>query len=207
MHSDRSRQETRLTLVYAVILGVLTVGYRLVVPYRLLGPEVDFAWNLMPMGALALFVGARMSSLWAWLIPFGAMLASDLLLIPAYAAQGSASISWDSTPFIYASFALYASIGRLVRPGIDSPLPLLGSALAGSVQFFLLTNFAEWVFGLDLAGEPYPKTLAGLIHCYDMAIPFSKGTFIGDLLFASLFFVGHAAILSAARSPSAREAV
>ena len=32
MHSDRSRHETRLTLVYALLLGVMTVGYRLVAP-------------------------------------------------------------------------------------------------------------------------------------------------------------------------------
>ena len=202
MHSDRSHQETRLTLVYAVLLGVTTVGYRLVAPYQLFGPGSDFAWNLMPVGALALFVGARLPSRWTWLIPLGAMVVSDVLLIPAYAAKGSASISWDSTPFVYASFALYASIGRLVKPGIDSPLPLLGSALSGSVQFFLLTNFAVWVFGIDLAGEPYPKTPSGLINCFVMALPFSKGTFIGDLFFTALFFACHAALFAVVRSRS-----
>jgi len=207
MHSDRNSPETRLTLFYAAALGVLTVGYRLVAPYQLFGIEASFAWNLMPVGALALFVGARMPSPWGWLVPFVAMFVSDLLLIPAYAAQGSASISWDSTPFIYLSFLLYAVIGRLARPSIDSPLRLLGSALAGAVQFFLVTNFAVWVSGLDPAGNLYPKTPAGLIYCYEMALPFSKGTFLSDLLFTSLFFAGHAAILSVSRSPSAQEAV
>ena len=207
MHSDRSRHETRLTLVYALLLGAMTVGYRLVAPYELLGADAAFAWNLMPVGALALFVGSSLPSLWSWLIPLGAMLVSDVLLIPAYAAQGSASISWDSTPFVYASFLLYAAIGRLVRPGIDSPLPLLGSALAGSVQFFVITNFASWLF-VVVGGVPlYTKTLAGLIHCFAMAIPFSKGTFISDLFFTSLFFAAHAAMLSVARRAPAQEAV
>jgi len=129
MHSDRSRQEPRLTLTYAVLLGAMTVGYRLIAPYKLLGPGTDFAWNLVPVGALALFVGARLPSLWAWLVPLAAMVVSDLLLIPVY---GAASIAWGYTPFVYASFFLYASIGRVVKPGIDSPLPLLGSPLAGS---------------------------------------------------------------------------
>ena len=207
MHSDRSRQEARLTLVYAISLGVLTVGYRLVAPY-LLGPGADFAWNLMPVGALALFVGTRMPSLWGWLIPLGAMLVSDLLLRPAYRAAGYDSMYWTTTPFVYLSFALYALIGSRVKPDIDSPMPLLGSALAGSVQFFIVTNLAVWAFRLGDSGEAfYPKTLLGLVHCFDMAIPFFRGTFISDLLFTGLFFQGHAAILWLSRTSPAREAV
>ena len=204
MNTDRSRHETSLTLAYALLLGVMSVGYRLVVPYQLLGADAGFAWNLMPVGALALFAGARLPALWACLIPLGAMALSDLLLIPAY---GAASVSWDSTPFIYASFLLYATIGRLVRPGIDSPLRLLGSALGGSVQFFLVTNFAVWAFGVDPALVPYPKTVPGLVYCYEMAIPFSKGTFLSDLFFTSLFFAAHAAVQSVARRAPAQEAV
>ena len=204
MHTDQNRHDSRLTLVYAVLLGVVSVGYRLVAPYQLLGADASFAWNLVPVGALALFVGARLPSLWAWLIPLSAMVASDLLLIPAY---GAASIAWGSTPFVYASFLLYATIGRLVKPGIDSPLRLFGSALGGGLQFFLVTNFAAWLF-VVVGGVPlYPKTPAGLIHCYEMAIPFSKGTFVGDLLFTPLFFAGHAAVLSVVRRVPAEEAV
>ena len=202
MHSDRSRQETRLTLVYAVLLGVLTVGYRLVAPYEILGPGSDFAWNLVPVGALALFVGARLSSRWGWVIPFGAMLASDLLLIPICAARGDPSMAWTTTPFVYLSFALYALVGRFMKPDANAPLSLLGSALAGSVQFFLLTNFAVWAFEVSVGVPLYPKTLPGLLECFWMALPFSKGTFIGDLFFTSLFFAGHAALLSVARSRS-----
>lgn len=206
MHSDRSRNETRLTLTYAVLLGAMTVGYRLVSPY-LLGPGSHFAWNLMPVGALALFAGARLRSRWAWLVPLGAMLASDLLLIPHYARMGIASMAWATTPFIYASFALYALLGKLVKPGIDSPVLLVGTAVAGGVQFFLLTNFAVWAFEVLPSGEPlYAKTLPGLLECFWMALEFSKGTFIGDLLFSSLFFAGHAVLLSARSSP-AQEAV
>ena len=53
----------------------------------------------------------------------------------------------------------------------------------------------------------YPKTLSGLIHCYEMAIPFSKGTFVSDLFFTSLFFAAHAAVLSVSRRAPAQEAV
>ena len=209
MHSNRSRHETRLTLVYALLLGAMTVGYRLVAPYQVLGAHSDLVWNLMPVGALALFVGARLPSLWAWLIPLGTMIVSDVLLIRACAAQGSASFSWTTTPFVYTSFALYLLLGRFVRPGIASPTSLVGTTLAGSVQFFLLTNFAVWAFEV-VGGVPlYPKTLPGLIDCFVKAsdIRFSKGTFIGDLFFSSLFFAAHAVVLSVSRRAPAQEAV
>ena len=209
MHSDCHHNKTRLTLIYAVLLGVLTVGYRLVAPYKLLGPGSDFVWNLMPVGALALFVGARLPSRWGWIIPFGAMLVSDVLLIPICAERGDPSMAWTTTPFVYLSFALYALIGKFMQPDATSPLPLLGSALAGSVQFFLLTNFAVWASEVSAGVPLYPKTLPGLLDCFWMALPFSKGTFIGDLFFTSLFFAGHAALLSVARSraTSPQEAV
>ena len=207
MHSDRNRHETRLTLFYALLLGVLTVGYRLIAPYKLFGSGSDFAWNLMPVGALALFVGARLPSLWAWLIPFAAMLVSDVLLIPFCAERGDPSMAWTTTPFVYASFALYLLIGKIVKPGTNSPIPLLGSSLAGSVQFFLLTNLAVWAFEVTGGVPLYPKSLTGLLECFWMALPFSKGTFIGDLLFTTVFFAGHAAVLSVSRSAPAQEAV
>jgi hypothetical protein len=34
----------------------------------------------------------------------------------------------------------------------------------------------------------YPKTLAGLMTCYAMAIPFFRGTLAGDLVFTAVLF-------------------
>jgi hypothetical protein len=34
----------------------------------------------------------------------------------------------------------------------------------------------------------YPRTLAGLVDCFTQAIPFAKGTFVGDVGFTLAFF-------------------
>ena len=55
--------------------------------------------------------------------------------------------------------------------------------MAGSISFYLITNFAEWAF-YDL----YPHTAAGLIEGYVAAIPFFRNTLASDLLFSVLIF-------------------
>jgi hypothetical protein len=47
----------------------------------------------------------------------------------------------------------------------------------------MVSNFAVWVFS-----GIYAKTLAGLVQCYVMAIPFFRGTFASDLIYTPLLF-------------------
>ena len=51
-----------------------------------------------------------------------------------------------------------------------------GTILASSTLFFIVTNFGVWLLG-------YPNTIAGLISCYTLAIPFFLNTILGDLFF------------------------
>jgi phosphoglycerol transferase MdoB-like AlkP superfamily enzyme len=74
-------------------------------------------------------------------------------------------------PFVYLSFMMISYIG------INSKKITNGTILGSSVLFFLLTNFGVWYLG-------YPNTLAGLVSCYTLAIPFFVNTIIGDLFFA-----------------------
>lgn len=62
-------------------------------------------------------------------------------------------------------------------------LKILGYSFVGTLAFYLITNFGVW-----LEGALYPKTLAGLIDCYVMAIPFYRNQLISDILSAALFF-------------------
>jgi hypothetical protein len=55
--------------------------------------------------------------------------------------------------------------------------------------FYLISNFGVWLFGLNLANQPYPKTLAGLAECYVAALPFLHGTMAGDWAFMAVFAV------------------
>jgi hypothetical protein len=118
--------------------------------------------NVAPMAAIALFGGARFDSKRAALaVPLLAMWLSDVLL----------GFGVDRVmPFVYGSFALIVVLGRLIRDR-RSPLAVGGTAFAGSVLFFVITNFGVW-----LSGDLYPRTAEGLVACYVAAIPFFRNT-------------------------------
>jgi hypothetical protein len=141
------------------------------------------------MGALALFVGSRLRSSYAYLVPLVAMLVADLAIVPAMAALGYPSMD-ISTPFTYLGIALYTLLGRAVGERDLSPVRIGGSALAGSVVFFLVSNLGSWV-----ASTAYPRTLEGLMECYAMGVPFYRNTLVSDLIFPAVFFVLHAALV------------
>jgi hypothetical protein len=65
-----------------------------------------------------------------------------------------------------------------------NPLTVAGSALAGSVSFFLFSNFSSWLTWTDM----YPRTLAGLMACYAAGVPFFRRALQGDLLFTGAMF-------------------
>src|SRR5262249_52502230 len=84
--------------------------------------------------------------------------------------------------WIYGSFLAIGLIGLWLRshPGF---LTTAAATLAGSTLFFIVTNFGTWV-----STPLYAHTLAGLVQCYDAALPFFRNTLIGDALYvASLF--------------------
>ncbi len=53
-----------------------------------------------------------------------------------------------------------------------------------SLIFFLTSNFGVW-----LLSNWYPKSFAGLIMCYEAALPFFRNTLLSTLLFGLLFRV------------------
>ena len=65
---------------------------------------------------------------------------------------------------------------------------LLGYSLAGSVLFFLVTNFGAW---LGSAGF-YPQNAGGLGAAYVAGIPFFQWTVLGTLAYAAILFGGFA---------------
>ena len=64
---------------------------------------------------------------------------------------------------------------------------LIFYSFAGSLIFYLVTNFAVWLFG-----NMYDKNLSGLIYCYYMAIPFFTKTIISTIFFSyAAFFANY----------------
>ena len=132
--------------------------------------------NFAPVGAMSLFAGARLRGWRAYALPLALMAITDPLL-GGYSA---------ATPLVYASFLINVWIGTRLRQ-TENPLVIGGAALAGSVQFFLLTNFA-WLYPTSL----YPHTFAGIVASYAAGVPFFWRTLASDLFYSGVLFGLHA---------------
>jgi hypothetical protein len=132
--------------------------------------------NFSPIDAMALFSGAYLGRRWvAFAAPLAALFLSDLVLG-----------FYHGMATVYATVALIVAIGWSLSSR-RSPLRIAGAAVAGSVTFFLITNFGMWLFS-----GFYPLTSAGLAACYVAAIPFFQTTVAADLFYAGLLFGGFA---------------
>ena len=137
---------------------------------------VPHPWNLTSVGAVALFAGAYLEDRrLAFLVPLGALFLSDLVL-GFY--QGMA--------VTYLAFALIVGLGLWLGRH-RTPLRIARATLAGSVLFFVLTNLGVWTFG-----AMYPHNGAGLLACFTAALPFFRGTLIGDASYSLILFGGFA---------------
>lgn len=133
-------------------------------------------WNFTPVGAMALFSGAIIRDRRiAFFFPLLALFIGDMFI-------GFHKLM----PVVYASFVVSEAIGFWLRD--RRTLGRISAAtLFGAVQFFLVTNFAVWAFGLS-----YPRSTAGLVACYVAGIPFFWNTLAGDAVYAGLLFGGFA---------------
>ena len=152
----------------------LAIGLTIV---GILARLVPHAPNFSPVGGVSLFAGGRISGWKAYLLPLVLMLVTDPFV-------GGYSFS---TPFVYASFLIYVWIGSRLR-STQNPLAFGAAAVAGSVQFFLITNFAMWLKPVSL----YTHNAAGLIACYVAAIPFYGRTLLADLFYSAALFGAYA---------------
>jgi hypothetical protein len=146
-------------------------------------PFMPHPWGFTPVAAALLYFGATGKRRQLW-IPFALLAVSDVILTRfVYAYQ----FSWDH----FITWAWYAAILLLGTGLHDSALlrnkmswlRVAGAALASSVSFFVISNFAVWA-----CWNMYPKTLSGLMTCYAAAIPFFRRGIAGDLLFTAVMF-------------------
>lgn len=132
-------------------------------------------WNATPVMAIALFGGTYVSKRWAIILPWSIVALTDFIL------------GWHTTiPFTWGAMILTGLLAWWVRTR-PTPERVLTASLAGSLLFFTITNFGVW-----LVGGLYPRTLAGLAQCYVAAIPFFRGTLLGDLFYTTVLFGGYA---------------
>lgn len=127
--------------------------------------------NFAPITAIALFGGMYFDRRIAPVLPLAALIISDYFL------GMYSGIVW-----VYSAFLLVTLLGMAAsrRKSVGT---VAGSTLAGSVLFFLITNFGVWQ-----SGALYPMTMNGLTDCYLAAIPFFRNSLAGDLFYVTMLF-------------------
>ncbi|GAB3511235.1 DUF6580 family putative transport protein [Emticicia fontis] len=145
-------------------------------------------FNFTPMAAIALFGGAYFSNRWlAFLVPFSAMLISDIML--------ELLTGWgfhSGIPVVYGSFALISLLGIFALQKVTI-LRVAGAALASSLLFFLITNFA-FLYPEAPAPDPmlghYPHNWTGIIASYRAGLEFLRNQIVGDQFYSGVVFGG-----------------
>ena len=133
--------------------------------------------NFTPIGAISILGGLYFGKKYlAFIIPFMAMLVSDIIL------------GYKMSVIVYFSFLIIVPMGIILRKKLSFS-SLFKTSLTASVIFFLVTNFFVWIFSSPAEGIYYcPPNLNGFIKCYTQAIPFFYNTLLGDLFFCFSLF-------------------
>ncbi len=158
--------EKYLTKRNIIITGIVLIAAASRVAAHFLG----YGMNFSPIMAIALFSGAYFEDRrTAFVVPIISMLLSDIFI-------GFHATMWA----VYAGFALAVFIGRYLNNNI-SAVKVLGASLAGSIAFFVITNFAYWI-------SYNPISIAGFTKTYIDAIPFFRNSIAGDLVYTAALF-------------------
>jgi hypothetical protein len=154
---------------------------------RILSHTVNFMPNFSPVAAIALFSGFYFKGKWQIIMPLLIMLTSDSFI---------GFYSLGIMLAVYICIILNAFLGRLInKEKIGNRL--LPIALLGSSIFYLVTNFAVWSLS-----SWYPHTIAGLLNCYYLALPFFRNTLLGDVFYSGVLFGAYAVVHNLAKNRS-----
>ena len=158
-----SISESSLKIFWVLVVGVLG---RLVTPLP----------NFTPMTGLSLFAGGKLKWFGATLLVLTILFFSDLCL----SFMRCYPLCSYFTIFTNTGFMLESLIGLWIKK-VKWGLPLC--IVGASTIFWLWTNFGVW-----LTSGLYPKTTAGLLMCYQMALPFLRNAMLGDLIWSGFIF-------------------
>lgn len=127
--------------------------------------------NFAPITAIALFGGMYFDKRVAPVLPLLALLISDYFIG-----------FYDGIGWVYGSFIISVGAGMWLKS--RKSISMIGATtFASSVLFFIISNFGVWYSELL-----YPRTFAGLIECYTLALPFFRNTLAGDLFYVGVMF-------------------
>ena len=125
--------------------------------------------NMAPIAAIALFSGAYLGKKIAPWVPLAIMVSTDLIIG-----------LHDVVLFTWGAFIVIGFMGTMLREK-KTPLSIFLMVIGSSLLFFVISNFGVWLVW-------YPRTMAGLVNCYVMAVPFLRNTMVGNLVFSVVLF-------------------
>tara|TARA_Y100000590_G_scaffold410245_1_gene503127 strand:- start:289 stop:825 length:537 start_codon:yes stop_codon:yes gene_type:complete len=130
--------------------------------------------NFTPIIAVAIMSGYFFKNInLSFLVLIVAMLFSDLFIG-----------FYENVFFVYASLLLITFVFYKISKKINFKNLFIYS-FAGSLIFFIVSNFGVWVLGSPGVNNiAYAKDFNGLVECYILAIPFFGNTFLSTLIFA-----------------------
>jgi hypothetical protein len=171
-----------MPLVLALVVLVLAAGW------RVLAIHVPALSNFAPLMALTFCGAVYFRDKRLWLVPFAALMISDLFLDYHYRTTYGETWLWPSVAVRLVCFALALPLGKIVAQH-KSWLNLFAGALAGSLLFYLATNTDAWI------RDPfYAKTAAGWWQAITIGRPefpptlwFFRNTLVSDLVFTCIF--------------------
>jgi hypothetical protein len=173
--------ETQFALTGAIQGGLCSMKLRdLIIPVGLILAVaatrlIPHPPNFTPIMSVALFGSAVLANRYLGIVvAIVAMALSNLVL-------GGHS-TWA---FVYGAMLVTGILGFTLREKRSIPR-ILVVTLTGSILFFLISNL-----GVFIMQDLYPKTAAGLLTCYTLALPFFKNTIAGDFLFTGVLFSLH----------------
>ena len=168
--------------VLALIVLILAASWRVLAIHA---PALS---NFAPLMALTFCAAVYFSDKRMWLVPFAALMISDLYLDYHYASAFGETWIWPSVAVRLVCFALALPLGRWVAER-KNWLNLFGGALAGAFVFYLATNTDAWI------RDPfYAKSAGGWWQAMTVGRPefpptlfFFRNTLVSDLLFTGVF--------------------
>ncbi len=153
---------SRTQLLVGTVL-ILAAAFSRLIPHPM---------NFAPITAIALFGGMYFDKRFAPVLPLAALIVSDLFLGGLY----------DGIAWVYGSFLVVAVLGMFAAAKRSISV-VAASTFAGSILFFLITNFGVW-----MTGSLYPQTMEGLAACYTAALPFFRNAVVGDIFYVTVLF-------------------
>jgi hypothetical protein len=140
--------------------------------------------NFSAAYALAFCAGVYFPPRLRWILPLGTLFLCDLALNAYYAVP----LLDGYTIVKVGAFAALIWLGQVIGRKA-SWAKLTGGGILGACIFYLVTNFASWLYD-----PAYPKTLAGLIQALTIGTPgwphtweFFRNTLLSGGLFTGLF--------------------